>query len=423
MAKAVMAIRSKVNSVLKTEQSKNIFLLMVVQAVNYIFPIFITPFLVRKLGVDGFGQYSFVVAVVIYFGVIVDFAFSLSGVRGVSKAIESICDLSEVFNDVQTSKAMLMVFTTVIFLIGWIPLSRYVNNFWLYLAQYLLVCVSAFTPVFFFQGIEKLGEITRILVIGKVITAGLLLALVKGVDDIVYVPSCFLLGNCIVLTMSYCVIIRKYKVSVKINGMLSALACIKRSAALFMGMSFASLYRETIPVILGMTSSMENVGYYVLAEKIIKGLQSLQSPFGQALFPYLSKKQSPKAIFGKLNDYAPKVFCVLLAISLMVFVFADEIIYLAAGNELDVAKINLRILALVICFGGLNYYYGFLGFLPSGKERSFLRIVKVTGLVTVPISYILCVYLQGTGASIAMVTSELIMFFMIASELKVWKTS
>ncbi len=58
----------------------------------------------------------------------------------------------------------------------------------------------------------------------------------------------------------------------------------------FKATSFGSLYRESNIFILGLFASSTVVAYYVVAEKIIKSIQSLQTPIGQALFPYLSQK-------------------------------------------------------------------------------------------------------------------------------------
>ncbi|WP_265503647.1 oligosaccharide flippase family protein, partial [Providencia heimbachae] len=76
---------------------KNIFSMFSIQGVNYLIPLIMVPYLVRKLGLDGFGVYSIILAITQYFVIITDYGFSLSASRQIALNIQNKNIVSKVF--------------------------------------------------------------------------------------------------------------------------------------------------------------------------------------------------------------------------------------------------------------------------------------------------------------------------------------
>ena len=57
---------------------KNFTSLGLVQVTNYLLPLLVVPFLIRKIGIELFGLVSFAQAMVAYYNVVVDYGFNLT---------------------------------------------------------------------------------------------------------------------------------------------------------------------------------------------------------------------------------------------------------------------------------------------------------------------------------------------------------
>ena len=403
---------------LRTKQGQNVIMLFITQASNYLFPIIVTPLLIRKLGIDTFGEYSFVLAIIVFMGIILDYAFALTGVNGIAKTINSKSEMQIFYREVQSSKILLIFVCLFLLPVIIFATQGIVINTMLIPLQFLCVAISAFTPIYVFQGLEHLKEVTKIVILGKIVTIILLFYLVQESNDVNFVPFSYLIGNVFTLFLSTKILNKWHGLKFKFVGVRCSLQRLKTSSSTFVGMSFASLYRDSIPVLLGVLSNNEAVGYYVLAEKVMKAIQGVQAPFGQALFPYLSKIHSFKAVKLILTKHSKIVVFIYFFVATLVFFLSSEIINIVAGSVIKNAGINLKILSFVIFLGGLNYYFGFLMFMPTEKAKMFLQALKYTGMVSILAASVLCFLLQDFGASIALCVSEIIMLILIARNIK-----
>ncbi len=108
-----------------------------------------------------------------------------------------------------------------------------------------------------------------------------------------------------------------------------------------------SLYTTLIPTILGMVAGPVAVGYFALANKARLLAQSVIGPISQALFPRFSRLfQSDKALARRLLYRSTKFILFLSALSsLTLWLLAEYIIILLAGEEFKSAIVVLKLLA------------------------------------------------------------------------------
>ena len=75
----------------------NFFSLGIIQGTNYLLPILITPYVIKRIGADGFGIIAVTQVVMMFFQTISDYGFSLTATRDVSRNRETRTVLSRIF--------------------------------------------------------------------------------------------------------------------------------------------------------------------------------------------------------------------------------------------------------------------------------------------------------------------------------------
>jgi PST family polysaccharide transporter len=148
---------------------KNFSSLTILQISQYIFPLITFPYLVRVLGPDGYGLVAFATAFVGYFTVITDYGFNLSATRDISINRDNPEKLNQIFNSVITVKIILFFLSVIIFLPIVYGFSKFSDDLEIYLLSFISVLGTTLFPVWFFQGVERMGFITIISVVIKAI--------------------------------------------------------------------------------------------------------------------------------------------------------------------------------------------------------------------------------------------------------------
>ena len=402
----------------KKQIISNIFSLSILQGTNYILPLIAFPYLVRVLGVDNYGLVAFAQAVIMYFNIVVDYGFNLSATREISLNKDNIQKVSNIFNSVMVIKLIMVLFSFSIFCILIMNIPKTNQYLDLYLMGFTMVLGQALFPVWFFQGIEKMKYITYINVVTKVLFLLALFIFVTSKNDYMYVLLINGIGLIISGLISLYIIYKNFQLKLELPSKDDLLQQLKQGWHLFIATAFGAMYRNANILVLGIFASNEVVGYYSIAERIVKIVQSLQTPIGQALYPYLSKKLENKNSFNFHKKYLKYVLPIYAITAVLIFFLSDFIINIASGSQVPNAVIDLKILSVVIIIGGLNYYFGVLGLVAMGFQKEFSKAILWTGIFNLAIVFILAFYYKDIGTIVSLILSEVFLLFLIQRSIK-----
>jgi len=174
-----------------------------------------------------------------------------------------------------------------------------------------------------------------------------------------------------------------------------------------------NLYRNSNIFILGFLVSDSAVGIYAAAEKVIKAIQSIVSPIAQALFPHLGYKfisLSIKESVSTLINVGKKISMLLIFLAFFTFIGAPFITKLLGGISFKAAIPLIKIMSIVILFGGMNYLFGIVGLINLNKQKYFLKSVLFSGFISLTFLFVLAPYLGVSAAAWSMVVSEILLF-------------
>ena len=393
----------------------NFFSLSVLQGANYILPLITLPYLVRVLGVEYFGLLAFATTTVMYFQILTDYGFNLTATREISIHRDNKEKVIEIFSSVMTIKIILMFVSFFLLSILVFSFEKFSQDALVYFLTFGTVVGQVLFPVWFFQGMERMKYITYLNILSKVIFTIAIFVFVQEQSDFYLVPLLTSIGFLVAGIWSLYLVKKEFGVGFEVQTIDTIKHHLVEGWDIFVSMVFISMYRSSNIIILGLLTNNTIVGYYSIAEKVVKTLQSLQDVVGNTLFPYLSKKFSitNKSFFDLNKRFFKFIFLIYFSLSLITMFSSEYIIYILMGEFNEIAILNLQIMSFVILVGGFNYYYGILGLVSMNYKKDFSKYIIITGLFNL-LFCIVSVYLYPNyGASISMIISESVLLSLI----------
>jgi PST family polysaccharide transporter len=364
---------------------ENFLSLSTLMITYYALSLITLPYLVRVLGPEKFGLIAFSQAFIGYFMILTDYGFNLLATRDVSINRENKEKVSEIFSSVMIIKLALMIISIILMSVIIFSFEKFRQDWIVYYLTFGMVVGQVLFPAWFFQGMEKMKYVTFIDILSRLIFTVAIFVFIKHTSDYLYVPLLNSLGVIVAGFLVMWIVYRDFKVDFKIPSFVSIKYHLKEGWILFKTTIFASAYRETNVFILGLVTNNTITGYYSIAEKILKAVQGLQGPLGQALYPVFCTKYGTDKKNFKLYHFKYLKFIILIYTLLAIFIIllSPYIIKIVAGKIYDESVLDLQILSVVILVGGLNYYFGVLGLIPLKFEKEFSRFVIAVGLLNI----------------------------------------
>jgi polysaccharide transporter, PST family len=422
----ITKIRTLFSKIIQVEYKRiveNFISLSILNGLNYLFPLISLPYLVRVLGPEKYGTVAFSLIVMQYIILFTNYGFVISATKLVSIYKGNKERLSVIFSSVISIRLLFCLIMMVVLIAASFIFKRISTDLLLYAFGFLYVLGEALTPIWFFQGIQKMKFVTLINLISKGFFTILIFFVIRSVDDYSKVVLLQALGFLLASGFSIYLIIGRMGIHFKIPDLKFIKWILRDGWHVFLSTLSMNLYRNMNGFILGILTNDTLVGYYVAAEKIIKGLQGIASPLSESLFPYFSEKFRGKEDhlhFDKIIKIGKYYFVVLSLLVLVCFFSAPVVINLLLGKKYLVTVLNFRIMSMVIVFGAMNYLFGIVGLINMGYEKQFTRMVIISGIVSIILNFVTIPLFQDKGAAFCLVFSEFTLFVLLS--VFIWKS-
>lgn len=390
---------------MKNKLMGNIVSLFTLKGAEYIISFLTLPYLLRVLGPEKYGAITFAQVIMNYGILLVDYGFNLTAPRDIAKSDKG--EVARHFAAIMGAKIVLLL---PLLLFGGALLAVFPSN----LDTGLLFCVlpvlfgNVFFPIWYFQGIQQMKFITIFNLLARTASVILIFALVQTAED--YRLAAFLQAVTPLLAGSISLIVL-WKQSRELFCLplwQEIVSKLKDGWDIFISTLFINLYTNSNVFILGILTNDTVVGYYSAANKLIEAVKGLLSPISNAIFPHVSvlfKESKPKAI-----AFLCKVLHVIggssLAISLLVFLFAEPIVHVIMGNAYQESVLILRIISFLPFIIGLSNIFGIQTMVAFGMQRIFSRILMLSAVVNFALVFPLVLLWQGLGLAITVVIVE-----------------
>lgn len=333
----------------------NIIDLLIIQGLNYLLPFIALPFLFRTLGATMYGIVATSYSFYMFCNIIIDFGYNLSATREISMHINSKGDIDKIVSITLASKIVI----TILCLLGATIIIESIPNYREYNHVFYLMMgipiANCFFPIWYFQGVEKMGYMTLTTTLAKVLSFIPMFIIVRSKEDILYVAILYSLGY--VLSSIVSIVLLKIRFNVKFVPVspIKIVDSIKKSAPFFLSRISASLYSLGNTLVLSAMCGSQMAGLYDVAQKLIEAFNGLISPISQALYPYMIKTKNIQVI----KKFLYLGTCIGL-VSFFICVIGDKfLLELLYGEISDFTVKAFKILSICLLFIIPNYLMGY----------------------------------------------------------------
>ena len=267
----------------------NVASLSGLQAITFLLPIVVVPYLFQVIGPEKFGLVAFAQAFVQYFMILTDYAFNITATREISLCQDNKALISEIFSAVMTARLVLTALGLLAFcaLVMFVP--RFSDDRILYTLTFGTVIGNALFPMWLFQGMEKMEYITKLKMLGEFSAAFGIILFIRGPQDYLTVPLIYasvLLGTGM---LALVIAFRKLGLVFKFPGFGRVRQELEAGRELFLSIVAINAYTSTRVFAVGLMTSNTLTGFYSIAERISNVAQTFPlSSFSQAIYPRLS---------------------------------------------------------------------------------------------------------------------------------------
>lgn len=368
------------------------------------------PYINRVIGVEGLGKIEYVNSIITYFVLFSALGIPMYGIREIAKRRD---DLEEKSKFVIELLCILFITT----LISYFILFTFVLNIHALMGLKPLIIIMS-TMIFFsnlgvewfYQGIEDQKYITVRYFFVRIVTLILLFYLVKAPEDYLYYG--FVLVFSTVGGNIFNIINLRNHISLKNIKFedLNFLRHFRPIFTIFIASISVSIYVQLDILLLGSLKGSKEVGYYAMANKLVRYVLILITTLGAVLLPRLSYLYN-----NDLNQYQIFVKKALNYFLIIAFPFtiiflqlAKDLTLLMAGNKFLPSVLTMQILAPLIIIVSVAYFLGYLILYPQGKEYVYTIAVIISALVSVIANTILIPSYGHTGVAVVAVIAELL---------------
>ncbi len=403
---------------------KNFTSLSLLQISNYIFPLITLPYLVRVLGPEKYGLINFAAAFTGYFTILTDYGFNLSATQEISVNRDDKQKVSEIFSSVITSKLLLYILSTIVFISCLISFDIFETDNTLFIISYAGLIGTVVFPLWYFQGMEKMNFIFIINFIIKLITVVLVFMFIKNPSDYLLLVIIYSTSQVVYGLSGLITVIKKFRVRLFLTNFRNVFNQLRKSKNIFMSSLSISVISSSNVFVLGLFVDKSTVGYFAAADKIRLAFQSMLGPLFTSTFPHVSdlaKKSLERFYsFNKKSFFFASTFGLL--IFLTIYLNAEILVKIVLGTGYENSIIILKILSTIPFLYALSNFLGVQILLPLNYSEKYASIMFLALIVHTSFALILAYYFQAMGSAIAIIIAEIFTIILLLDSVMKLKT-
>lgn len=352
---------------------ENLVSLLLLQGVNYVLPLLTFPYLVRVLGIEGFGKYSVFFSIAQVLFIIVDYGFNFTATKAVALARTDKKAIGVLFGTVYCLKLIIFFCCAVVLFV-----VAYFKNYELVLpfAALLMTLGNAIYPLWLFQGMELMRSSTYLNLAAKGIVTVSIFCFVHDESHVGRALMIQAIGFLFIGIFGTLWLLKTLQLTGFVRLDRHAFGVqLKQGGAVFWSSIAGAIFGNGAVIILGNFGSSTLAGYYAVAQKIEAAAVGLFQPLAQASYPRLCEFFVNDKL--QFRIWERRILLVGLigatVIASVIFILAPQLSVFFAKTHDAAQLFAIQIFALMTFFTAINVLLNSI-ILAKGLHAALVKI-------------------------------------------------
>jgi len=372
------------------------------EAVSRVVAFAATMYLARVLGPDGYGVIALAVGINLYLAKIADFGVEAAGAKEVADSPDGVQHLASA-----VLTARLCITLAMVIVAGGLALWLVPDPEGPVLALYFLTLIPlAASTRWIHIGLEDARPVAIARTLGEIVSLGLVVLLVRGVESLKLVPLAQGSAELLVAVLLYAVLRRRSLGFGLRWDPRAALPVLKRGFPLVVQVMLGLLIYNSDLVFVRVLKTQADVGYYAAAYTLVSFAANLGMTYGVSLLPTLARVRKEEGGERALYQTALlQTFAVSLPVAVGTYFLAAPIIALGFGQDFGPSSIALQVLAFSIPFSAIRWV-PWVATIARGQSNRLTSVMVIGALGNLALNAALVPRWGFPGAGVATVLTE-----------------
>jgi polysaccharide transporter, PST family len=377
-----------------------------VHAFNYLVPLFTLPYLARVIGAAEWGAFAFADAYGRVVALVVEYGFGLSGAREVARVRHDPQARSRELSGILGAQLLLGIFAALITRILAVEVPVFAEHRRLLPGALFLAMSQGASPMWYFQGIERVKLMGSLWIAGRIAGAAGLFLFVRGPSD--GWLALFIQGTAPFLSVVAGLAIAYRDMPFLWPSLHRGWRTLHAGAPVFLYRAGTSLYTSMGVLLLGFLATPLAVAWFAGAEKIARAAVSATGPITQAFYPRINHllltDRRGAARTARLSLWLTMSVGGITGTAL--FFGAPLVVKAALGAGFEGSVPVLRLLALLPPMVALSSTFGAQWMLALRLDRELNRIILAAGVLDIVLAVALGSWFHHIGVAVSVVLTE-----------------
>lgn len=345
---------------------KNTAMLYILRFSTYLFSFITVPYQTRVLGPVNFAKIGVAGALMVYFYLVIDFGFLLSGTEKVANHASDREEVSAIYTEITLAKLLLSLLSAVMLMAFLAFVPGYRKDVLFYFLFLIFTALDTMLPDFVYRGLEDMTPITLRSVTVRALFTVLVFVFVRKPGDYILIPLIQCAGSLIAFLWAAIDLKKRHGIRFVRVTKQGVIGEFSLSKGFFLSRIASTIYSSFNTLFLNqLPQGKTAVADYTLSYKLLSMGQSALSPISDSLYIYMLQHKDFRMIKKILLTFMP----IITAFCVGVMIFAEPFCAILFGAEYRSAGAILRAMMPSAILTLPDYLFGFPSLSPLGKAK------------------------------------------------------